>query len=115
METPPTVLLCRDLMFVSKVTATARAAGAAVKVLRDPAQLAGSPARRLLVDLAQEGALDAAAAWKAASPESEVIGFVSHVDGETIARAQRSGIDRVMTRGAFSAGLEGLLGPSAGA
>src|SRR5689334_21758337 len=45
-KTNPTVLsLVRDLMFASKITATANAAGAAVKVLRDPAALAGQAGR----------------------------------------------------------------------
>jgi hypothetical protein len=104
---PETLLLCRDLMFVSKVTATARAVGVAVKVVRDPAGLPAA-GRRLLVDLNQDGAIAAAAAWRGATG-GQVIGFVSHVDTEAIARARAAGLDKVMARSGFAAGLEGIL------
>ena len=109
-ESPPpptTLLLCRDLMFASKVTATARATGQAVQVVRDPAQLPPK-GNRLLVDLNQDGALDAAAAWRTSSGGA-VVGFVSHVDTETIARARNAGLDQVLTRGRFTADLESIL------
>jgi hypothetical protein len=111
-ETPaaPTVLLlCRDLMFVSKVTATARATGVAVRVVRDPAQLPPE-GNRLLVDLNQDGAVDAAVAWKGAT-KGEVVGFVSHVDTETIRRAQEAGLDQVLPRSRFTTDLDRLLRP----
>jgi hypothetical protein len=106
---PPSVLLlCRDLMFLSKVTATARATGATVQVVRDPTLLppVGS---RLFVDLNQDGALDASVVWKRATG-GEVVGFVSHVDADTIARARQSGLDQVLARSQFTANLERLLG-----
>src|SRR5258706_10016072 len=62
----PILLLCRDLMFVSKVTATARALGVAVQVIRDPAQLP-QQGGRLLVDLNQPGAIEAASALEIAT------------------------------------------------
>lgn len=102
------LLLCRDLMFLSKVTASARAAGVAVQVVRDPSVL---PAlgTRLLVDLNQDGALEAAASWKAATGGA-VIGFVSHVDTATIDRAKQAGLDQVLPRSRFTAELARLLG-----
>jgi hypothetical protein len=103
----PILLLCRDLMFVSKVTATARAVGRGVRVVREPTQLPAEGAR-LLVDLNQPGALEAAAAWRTASGGT-VVGFVAHVDTETIARAREAGLDHVLTRGRFTAELEGIL------
>ena len=105
---PAVLLLCRDLMFVSKVTATARATGATVKVVRDPAQLPPTGGR-LFVDLNQDGALDAAVAWKRATA-GEVVGFASHVDADTMGRARQSGLDQVLARSQFTAGLERLLG-----
>ena len=104
----PILLLCRDLMFVSKVTATARALGVPVQVVRDPAQLP-QQGTRLLVDLNQSGAIEAAATWKAATA-GQVIGFVSHVDTDTTERARAAGLDQVLPRSRFSATLEQIIG-----
>jgi hypothetical protein len=106
---PATLALVRDLMFSSKISATAKAGGLTVEMLRDPASLADRAGDRLIVDLNQPGALDAAIAWKGNDPSRQVIGFVSHVDGQTIARARASGIDKVMARSQFVASLETLL------
>jgi len=103
-----TLVLVRDLMFSSKITAVAREAGVAVKVVRDPAQLASQPGERLIVDLNQPGALEAATAWKQTTG-GEVIGFASHVDTDTIHKARQSGIDRVLSRGQFTQLLPNLL------
>src|SRR3954447_20195011 len=83
----PVLVLVRDLMFSSRIAATARAMNAPVKMLRDPGALAGMEGRSLIVDLNQPGALDAAVAWKRES-SGDVVGFVSHVDVDTIARAK---------------------------
>jgi hypothetical protein len=104
----PVLVLVRDLMFSSRITATARAEGAAVKIVRDAAKLRGEAGRRLIVDLNQDGAIDAAVAWKA-STGGDVIGFVSHVDADTIARARAAGIDRVMPRSRFVEELAEIL------
>ena len=101
------LLLCRDLMFLSKVTATARAAGVNVQVVRDPTMLPAM-GTRLFVDLNQDGALEAAAAWKGATG-GRVVAFVSHVDTQAIARAKEAGLDQVLPRSRFTADLEELL------
>jgi hypothetical protein len=106
---PATLVLVRDLMFSSRITATARATGADVAMLRDPASLADQTGDRLIVDLNQQGALDAAIAWKGGNPSRRVIGFVSHVDAETIVKARAAGVDEVMARSQFVATLEKLL------
>ena len=111
MGMPSTLVLVRDLMFSSKISATAKAVGAEVEMLRDPAGLADRAGTRLIVDLNQSGAVEAAAAWKGAADGRQVIGFVSHVDGETIAKARSAGIDRIMPRSQFVASLESLLNP----
>jgi hypothetical protein len=110
MEANPTVLvLVRDLMFSSRISAAARAAGAAVSLLRDPAGLdPNAPGRRLIVDLNLPGALESAVEWKGTTA-GEVVGFVSHVDAETIARARAAGIDRVLPRSRFVEILPELL------
>jgi hypothetical protein len=62
------------------------------------------------VDLNQPGALEAAVAWKGAeSAGRDVVGFVSHVDAATIARARAAGIDRIMPRSRFVEALPELL------
>ena len=101
--------LVRDLMFSGRISATARDINAPLRVIRDPAALVGAQGRRLIVDLNQPGALDAALAWKAKSA-GEVVGFVSHVDADTIARARAGGIDRVLPRSQFVTILPELLG-----
>ena len=100
--------LVRDLLFASKITSTARARNINVKVIRDPSQLSAEPGTRLLVDLSQAGALEAAIQWKIAHG-GEVIGFVSHVDAETISRARESGVDQVLARGQCTQQLDQLL------
>jgi DNA-binding NarL/FixJ family response regulator len=109
MPEPTVIALVRDLMFSSRITAEARAAGVTVRVLRDPAALAQTDATLLLVDLNQTGALEPAAAWAQAQPGREVVGFVSHVDVETIEAAKQLGIQHVLPRSAFVRQLPGLL------
>jgi len=106
---PVTLVLVRDLMFSSKISATAKAGGIGIEMLRDPATLTDRTGDRLIVDLNQPGTLDAATIWKSAAQGRQVIGFVSHVDGETIAKARAAGIDRVMPRSQFVGSLETLL------
>ena len=105
---PPIVALVRDLLFGSKITAEARAAGRQVTVIRSPKDLPAHPGSLLLVDLNLGGAIEAATAWKQ-THGGQVIGFVSHVDTDTIAKARESGLDRVMARGGFVEALPALL------
>lgn len=102
------LVLVRDLIFSSRITATAKAEGVSVVTIREPAQLAGRTGTRLIVDLNQAGAIEASADW-ARSSGGEVIGFVSHVDSETIVRAREAGITRVMPRSRFVEQLPQLL------
>jgi hypothetical protein len=100
--------LVRDLLFTSRITTAARAANVPHTVIRQPADLAMTPARRLLVDLNLPGALDAAAEWKRVT-SCPVTGFVSHVDAETISRARAAGLDEVLARSRFVEILPDLL------
>jgi hypothetical protein len=102
------LVLVRDLMFSGRIGATARAVNVPVTFVRDPARLAGETGHRLIVDLGQAGALEAAAAWRERN-SGEVVGFVAHVDAETIRRARAAGIDRVLTKGQFVQALPDLL------
>jgi hypothetical protein len=104
----PILILCRDLMFSSKITATAKAQGVPFKVIRDASKLADEPAARMMVDLTQEGYLPAAAAWKARTG-GHVTGFAGHTDVETLSAAKVAGLDAVFTRGAFTSNLERII------
>jgi predicted nucleic acid-binding protein len=104
----PVLVLVRDLMFSSRITAEARAQQVAVKVIRDPLRLSYEAGTRLIIDLNQDGAIEAAMAWKK-QHGGAVVGFVSHVDTETIAKAQESGIDQIVSRGQLAATLGEIL------
>lgn len=103
----PVTALVRDLMFSSRITAEGRAAGVAVQVVRDPAKLQAVQGSLLLVDLNLDGALQAASHWQATTG-GRVVGFVSHVDAETIAAARAVGIEP-MPRSRFVQQLPELL------
>ena len=95
-------------MFVSKITATARAAGIELTLLRNPDQLQSQSADRLIVDLALPGSIPAARRWREATGRP-VIAFVAHTDATAIADARAAGLDRVLTRGQFTEDLPQLL------
>jgi hypothetical protein len=106
------IALVRDLIFASRITATAGDVGTAVTLVRDPAKLSehqmNSPDALLIVDLNLAGAIDAARGWKAATGGT-VAGFVSHVDTATITAARDAGVDRVLARSRFVELLPALL------
>ena len=106
----PVLVLVRDLIMSSRITATARAAGVGARLVREPAKLrdAEAAARLLIVDLNEPGAFDAADEWRAAAPDRRVVGFVAHVDAEIIRRA-RERFDRVLPRSAFVERVEAIL------
>ena len=104
----PALALVRDLMFSSKITGTARALGTEAVVIREPGQLTTQQGRVLLVDLNLPGAIEAAAAWRACNAAVRVVGFVSHVDSDTIDKARTAGLE-VMARSGFVQALPDLL------
>jgi hypothetical protein len=113
-QTPQILVLVRDLMFSGRILAEARAAGANVKVIRDPAQIAkldqsAQPVPGLMIaDLNLPGAIAAAADWRRLT-NGTVVGFVSHVDAEAIAQARAAGLDQVLARSRFVQVLPDLL------
>jgi DNA-binding NarL/FixJ family response regulator len=111
-SSPPVLALVRDLMFVGRIVAEARTAGVPLTVIRDPAKLSGVAGRLLIVDLNLDGALEAAAAWAAASGHPTVA-FAAHTDTATIAKARAAGLAQVLARSAFVDRLPGLLRPAA--
>ena len=104
----PVLALVRDLMFSSKITATARAVGVEVEVVREPGMLGERKGRVLVVDLNLPGAIEAAAGWRGANPGYRVVGFVSHVDTPSIQRGREAGLE-VMARSRFVEALPALL------
>src|SRR4051812_13551506 len=107
-ETAATLILVKDLMFLSRIGNTAQTLGVPIKSFRDPQRLQQEPGKRCIVDLNLEGALEAAAAWKAATGDT-LLGFVSHTDTATITRAKSAGVDQVLPRSAFVQSLPSLL------
>jgi hypothetical protein len=104
----PILILVRDLMFSTRIVETARAANVPFKVIRKPELLASETGRMLIVDLNQDGAIDAAGTWRKATG-GRTIGFVSHVDTEAIQRAKVAGIDQILPRSQFTQVLPTLL------
>lgn len=106
------VLLCDDLLFGSKVTATGRAHGLAVSVARTPAQAVAKAAGAacVIVDLHLEGLhLPELLPELRSAGVKRVIGFGSHVDAETLKAARRAGCDVVMPRSQFAKEVEEKL------
>ena len=106
-ESPPILVLVSDLIFSSRISAEARAAGSAIRMIRQPQLLAGQSGRRLIVDLNLPGAIAAAGEWR--KNGGEVIGFVGHTDQEAISEARAAGIDQVLPRSRFVQILPDLL------
>ena len=107
-----------DLMFSSKIRATAKGVGAEITFARTPPEIL-SQARELKPSLiifdinsAKADAVNTVAALKA-DPDLQGIpttGFVSHVDTRMIMAAREAGMDQVMARSAFAANLAEILG-----
>jgi hypothetical protein len=112
-DSPPRKILAlvRDLIFASKISASARVAQVECRILRDPGALSGQSGDLLLVDLNEPGAIEAASQWQRDSG-APVVGFVSHVDADRIEQARRAGLTRVMARSGFVAALPSLLSGS---
>ena len=109
-EISPILVLVRDLLFQSRITAAAKAANQKYEVIREPSALQLKQGRLLIADLNQPGVIPAAAEW-IKTTGGKTIGFVSHVDTDAIAAARAAGIENVMARGAFAAQLPILLNP----
>ena len=86
-------LLCRDLLFGSKVQGSLVAAGHEVVAVDQPTEASGADA--LVVDLTEEVEARTTLAGLAGVP---TLGFYSHVDQDTRRRAEAAGFDRVVPR-----------------
>jgi DNA-binding NarL/FixJ family response regulator len=106
-----------DLLFSSKIRATARQAGVDLTFARSPGEIV-SQARAIkpalvIFDLnsGKTDPLDTIAALKA-DPELagiRTLGFASHVHTELIAAARQAGADQVLPRSAFAGNLAEIL------
>jgi hypothetical protein len=111
--------LAADLLWASKIKATAEALGLACRPVRTPemldARLADCDVAALLVDLDKgEEALGFIARLKgpAATPRERgvrVVAFGPHVAKDLLQRARDAGANDVLTRGALEHNLEDVL------
>ncbi len=108
------VVAVPDLFFCARIGATAKMLG--VQVDEVPIEQAGAacragPAAMVLVDLEAPGAVEMVRAFKAdpALAAVPVVGFYPHVNVGTRAAAVAAGIDRALTRSAFTTLLPTLL------
>jgi len=108
MPAQPLLVLCKDLLFSSRITAAAKQAGIPFTFVREPQKLTDQPGARLILDLNLPGAIEAAAAWQQRT-NGQTIGFVSHVDSETIAAAKTAGIQVILPRSQFVQKLPEIL------
>jgi PleD family two-component response regulator len=109
--------LVDDLMFTSKIRATARQLGVDVAFARSSeaalgAMRANSPAL-VVFDLnnPRTDPLATVAAMKSDAALSSIptVGFVSHVQADLIEAARVAGVDEVLARSAFTARLPDIL------
>jgi CheY-like chemotaxis protein len=114
---PGGLMLCDDLIFFSRVAATARAAGLAVRQVRTPAALLDlarqDPPGGVILDLHAEG-LDVPALLaglrEACPAMPTTVAFGSHVAAELLKGARDAGCDVVLPRSKFVKDLETELG-----
>jgi DNA-binding NarL/FixJ family response regulator len=107
---PTGYFLCDDLLFGSRVTATARAANLDLRTVRTPAALVDAvkaqPPICALLDLHLAGTeLPTLLKTLKAASHCTVVGFGSHVAADLLRQARDAGCDVVMPRSQFVEGL----------
>lgn len=103
-----------DLFFMAKILDAARRTGVAVEglpVAKVQERTSQAAAEAVILDLNSVAAVDTIRELKRdpATCEIRVLGFVSHVDSNTVSAARDAGCDLVLARSAFSKGLPDLL------
>ena len=106
-----------DLLFSSKIRATAKQAGVELAFARsrqdilDQARALKPPLVIFDLNSGKTDPIATIAAMKSdpALASIRTLGFVSHVDADTIAAAREAGTDQVMARSAFAAQLAEIL------
>lgn len=105
-----------DLMLGSRVSGAAKQAGVGLKMCgtADALAAAAPEARLVIVDLNARGAIGLVERVAALAEAPQMVGFVSHVDAETIEAARAAGCGEIQARSAFFPGLaERLTGLTA--
>jgi DNA-binding NtrC family response regulator len=110
------VYLVRDLLFTSKIKASADALGVPMKGVRTVADLAAAAkdAQLAIIDLRLPEAFDAIAAVRAAAPDLPTVGFLDHEQVDRMQEAEQRGFTRVLAKGKFSTELPKMLGEITG-
>jgi hypothetical protein len=110
------VLVSRDLIFISKITGTARALGYGVAVAGNSALVSKTiddvKPKVVFVDLAaaELGRAEAILAYqKAAGAQVPIVAFGSHVDTASLDAAREAGCREVMPRSRFTIELPNLI------
>ena len=116
-KSPLGLLLSDDLIFTSRITATARALGLTVKAARSVEALAALARQQtpsgVLIDLGNPGldVPDLLAQLRGACPVMpRVVAYGSHVDAAGLRAARAAGCDLVLPRSAFVEQLPTALG-----
>lgn len=111
------LMLCDDLIFFSRVSGVARAAGLSVRMIRTAAELVAAartaPPGGVILDVHNPG-LDLPALLAdlraACEPMPRVTAYGSHVEAAALRAARQAGCDRVLPRSAFVDELEAKIG-----
>ncbi len=108
------VFLSSDLMFSSRVMGAAKAMGASVQLVADPASLPDkltADCRLALIDLSLErlNLPAAVSAIRAGVPAARIIAYGAHVEHGKLADAADAGCDQVLTRNQFNQQYAELL------
>ncbi len=107
-----------DLIFATKLSATATAVGTTVTIVRTLEELGGeldsAAVELVIVDLSagRDDPLEAIALARASSPEVQIVAFGPHVEGDLMNAARQRGADTVLARSAFVRKLPELLAVS---
>ncbi|MBI2821815.1 MAG: response regulator [Acidobacteria bacterium] len=107
--------LVDDLFFSSRIAATAKQAGRAIRIVSGREALLQeleSDPEKLIVDLNCRGCDPVAliVEIRQRGRTFPVVGFVSHVQADLAQAAQQAGCDRVVARSYFSSHLAEILG-----
>lgn len=109
--TRPIVALVSDLIFQSRIQAVAAHLGLTVCCVRSAPAVdrLADQAAALILDLNADPSVLELLARLRSRPDLPMVGFLSHVQVELARRARQAGLERVMSRSAFTRRLPVLL------